>query len=265
MFAAILYSCETWGSVDVIAEQLLLMERKALRSCLGVKSSVPNDIIHHELNLGDVIAKITKYQQKFFAKIMLLDPEEAIIRQLVDRFSNDEEYIRDEDSFLAHYLRLLADHLDTNTTADSIVENNIMERKERLQQAETTRIKQYKDITNLEYNTVLYNSFVNDELRTVITRWRLSCHKLRIETGRYTYPITPRENRLCKVCSLVEDETHALFHCPAHSFIRLKFVPLLCKYNTVNLILNPQDTDDIVKVGMFLTEIEKNMQKLKMC
>ena len=183
----------------------------------------------------------------------------------MDRFSSDEEYLRDEHSFLAHYLRLLADHLDTNTTANSIVEKNMMERKERLQQAETTRIKQYKDITNLEYNTVLYNSFVNDELRTVITRWRLSCHKLRIETGRYTYPITPRENRLCKVCSVVEDETHALFHCPAHSFIRLKFAPLLCKYNTVNLILNPQDTDDIVKVGMFLIELEKNMQKLKMC
>ena len=265
MFAAILYSCETWGNIECIAEQILLTERKALKRCLGVKSSVQNDIVYHELNIPDIVSKIMKLQQKFFAKIMLLEPDQAIIRQLVDKYMADEEYCQDENSFLSHYLRLHADHIDDNTTPNNIIENNIRERKERLESTETTKITMYKDITDLQHNTALYNSFVNDELRMVITRWRLSCHKLRIETGRYTCPITPRDQRLCKICLVVEDEDHALFHCHAHTFIRLKFHSLLCKFNTLNLMLNPQCCEDVVKVGMYISEIEKNMQKLKMC
>ena len=265
MFAAILYSCEAWGNIDGIAEEILLMERKALKRCLGVKSSVPNDVIYHELNIPDIIAKILKQQQKFFAKIMLLEPEQAIVRQLVDRFCADEEYIQDQNSFLAHYLRLYADHMDSNTTHNHIIESNVKERLERLQSEETTKIALYKEITNLEHNNAFYQSFVNDELRMIVTRWRLSCHKLRVETGRYTVPITPRNERFCKICPIVEDEFHALFHCPAHTFVRLEFHTLLCKYNTVKLILNPQSPEDVVKVGMYIREVEKNMKKLKMC
>ena len=265
MFAAILYSCEAWGNVECIAEQILLMERKALRRVLGVKKSVPNDILYHELSIPDIIAKIKKLQQKFFAKVMMLEPDQAIIRQLLDIFIADEEYSQDEDSFLAHYLRLYEDHMDSNTSWNSIVEKNLLERKDRLESEETTRISEYKEITNLDPNTVLYTSFVNDELRMTITRWRLSCHKLRIETGRYTNPITPRDQRLCKICLVLEDEQHALFHCPAHNFVRLKYISLLTKYNTVPLILNPQCSEDIGKIGIFIREIEKNMEKLKMC
>ena len=265
MFAAILYSCEAWGNVDGIKDQLLKIERKALKSCLGVKGSTPNDIIYQELNIPDIVAKIMRLQQKFFAKIMMLEPEEAIVRQLLDRYIADEEYCGDDESFLAYYLRLQADHMDDNTTANNIIENNIIERRCRLTNEETTRITTYRDITNLEYNNTLYNSFVNDELRITITRWRLLCHKLRIETGRYTYPITPRDERKCKICQTLEDESHALFHCSAHAFIRMKFFPLLCKYNTVTLLLNPQSSEDVIQVGTFIGEIEKNMQKLKMC
>ena len=264
MFAAILYSCETWGDIEKVAEQLLLMERKALRSCLGVKDNVPNDIIYQELNIPDIIAKIVRQQQKFFTKLMTLEPHEAIVRQLIDMISTDETYMNDEQSYLAYYCRLLTNTTDSNNS-DSIIDNNRQERRTRLENGGTTKIAQYREISGLEYNKVLYNSFVNDELRTKITRWRLSCHKLRIETGRYTHPITPRDLRLCKVCNVIEDESHALFHCSAHMFIRIKYSSLLNSYTTVNQILNPQNSGDIVRIGVYIGEVEKNMKKLKMC
>ena len=241
------------------------MERKALKSCLGVKNSVPNDIVYHELNIPDIIAKMIRHQQKFFAKIMILEPEEAIVWQLVDRFSAEEDYSNNEESFLAYYLRLQADHLDSNTTPNNIIENNVSERKNRLISENTTKINTYKEITNLEYSKILYNSFINDELRKIITRWRLSCHKLRIETGRYTNPITPREERKCKICLVVENEAHALLHCPAHTFIRMKYFSLLSRYTTVYQLLNPQCSKDMIQVGTYINEIEKNMVRLKMC
>ena len=53
---------------------------------------------------------------------MILEPEQAIVRQLVDRYRADEEYIQDPNSFLAHYLRLYADHMDSSTSQNNIID-----------------------------------------------------------------------------------------------------------------------------------------------
>jgi hypothetical protein len=51
-----------------------------------------------------------------------------------------------------------------------------------------------------------------------MARFRLSCHGLAIETGRWTKNHTPREERLCKHCARpeVDDEDHVFFRCEAH-------------------------------------------------
>ena len=69
MFAAILYSCETWGDLEVITVKLLQLERKALKRCLGVKSGITNDIIYCELNIPDIKASIIHRQFNFITKI----------------------------------------------------------------------------------------------------------------------------------------------------------------------------------------------------
>ena len=122
----------------------------------------------------------------------------------------------------------------------------------------------YRALTNSQYTRILYKTNVNDECRTIITRWRLSSHSLHIETGRYKKPKTLRENRVCTVCGTLEDEHHAIFVCTAHYFIRAKYKELLKKYNNVNDFLNPNCMDDIRIVGTMLREIEKNMKDLKM-
>ena len=71
----------------------------------------------------------------------------------------------------------------------------------------------YRDLFMLEYNNIIYDSLVDDEDRTIISRWRLSSHKLFIETGRYKIPKIDRNSRLWKLCGVIEDEYHALFTC----------------------------------------------------
>lgn len=53
-------------------------------------------------------------------------------------------------------------------------------------------------------------------------KFRLSAHKLAIESGRYHS--TSRNNRFCNACNtdVVEDEIHFLFHCEAYSQLRIK-------------------------------------------
>ena len=114
-----------------------------------------------------------------------------------------------------------------------------------------------------ESNTTLYNSLVNDEMRMLVTRWRLSCHKLYIETGRYKTPKVEREQRVCKQCGVLEDEHHALFVCAAHYSVRIKFRDRI-RWVSVSDMLNPSSEEDLLLIAEYLKAIEKNMEILKM-
>ena len=57
--------------------------------------------------------------------------------------------------------------------------------------------------------------------RRYITKFKSSSHKLKIESGRYTRPITPLNKRICDKCDKHEedDEIHFFNHC-THFFRR---------------------------------------------
>ena len=51
----------------------------------------------------------------------------------------------------------------------------------------------------------------NDKLRMELTAFRLSSHNLDIK-GRHVN--VPRENRICRLCSMLMSEFHFLLICP---------------------------------------------------
>ena len=63
-----------------------------------------------------------------------------------------------------------------------------------------------------------------------LTRFRCSCHDLRVERDRYLpAPLKPpRHLRTCLICagSAVEDEQHMVFDCPLYAHIRFEFADL---------------------------------------
>ena len=86
-------------------------------------------------------------------------------------------------------------------------------------------------------------------MRKLITKLRLSSHKLCIETGRYTG--VNRNDRICQKCNLgvIEDEFHFILQCPFYANVRrqylkpyyfrrpsaFKLVQLLCPQSTKEL------------------------------
>ena len=64
-------------------------------------------------------------------------------------------------------------------------------------------------------------------LRSHVTKFRLSNHRLMIETGRHNK--TPREQRFCPFCpQKIESEYHFLFECPIYTHIRTRHLePLI--------------------------------------
>ena len=59
--------------------------------------------------------------------------------------------------------------------------------------------------------------------RILVTKFRLSNHRLMIEVGRHNK--IPRDRRFCPFCpDLIEDEKHFLFTCPTYTHLRRRFL-----------------------------------------
>ena len=59
-----------------------------------------------------------------------------------------------------------------------------------------------------------------------LSRYRTSAHTLRIETGRYTRPVTPIIDRICCYCeeNTIDDEKHFILFCDTFKLKRQCFM-----------------------------------------
>ena len=66
----------------------------------------------------------------------------------------------------------------------------------------------------------------NRNQRMWLSRYRTSAHNLRVETGRYTYPVTPLLQRTCIYCNSGECDTelHAILQCKTFQLKRQCFI-----------------------------------------
>ena len=99
-------------------------------------------------------------------------------------------------------------------------------------------------------------------VRLILTKFRLSDHKLLITMGRYLK--IPRDQRLCAICNVLEDEFHVFFECKRNTnnqnilyqyfqniysnFLELNHEKKLTK------ILNPSTPEQIRTVTSFIRE-----------
>ena len=56
------------------------------------------------------------------------------------------------------------------------------------------------------------NLFEIDRIR--VTRYRVGSHNLKIETGRMSNPVVPREDRLCSCRMDIQSLKHCVTNCP---------------------------------------------------
>ena len=240
MFAAYLYGCECWSTIDNVGEKLLAIERKLLKHILQVKPSTPNAIVYTELGRCDRISMIKARQKRFYTNCKKLTEEEAVMRCIL-------ELCKDLD--IVRYYENLNDGIDVRSREKM---------KDDIVSATTTHCERYRVITDATYVDAIYGQFLREDKRVAITRWRLSSHDLRVEKGRYTSPRTPREERTCSRCpAYVEDEEHVLFQCPLYECVRVKFRDTFMKLSTVHAMLNPTDIHDANMVGDILLNIDK--------
>ena len=197
MFNAYLYAVETWWQNEAISKQLLALERKLLKMILCIKSNIPDDLIYLEIDRPDIMAVVKHRQCSFYKRLIFLGEEDAIVRKICS---------------LHRHLPIIAyyEGLDLN-----VVKRNKSERIRDYQRGTTTYVARYHELIDLKYNHIIYDSFIPEKCRILITRWRLSCHSLKMESCRRD-PYIERHLRLCMNCTTVEDEEHAIFCCPLY-------------------------------------------------
>ena len=242
LFNSILYDVETWGSIKCIEQELRTIEQEALKAVLKVKKGTNNDLIYNELKRPDIISNIMDRQWAFYQRLLKTNENDALVKCFLKLC---------KDTKIINYYNTLHNHHKIN---------NIRDHEQRILSSTTSMLSYYRLMTNVEKKCIIYNCFMDDCKRSSITRWRLSNHKLHIETGRYKIPPTPRESRKCISCKVLEDEHHAIFVCPIFNSIRLQFTYLLNKYTSVQAILDP-DLLDTLEVAKLISEIYSRLNK----
>ena len=76
--------------------------------------------------------------------------------------------------------------------------------------ASGNKLRSYRLIKNV-YEFEPYLEIKEFKIRQAMAKFRISNHRLRIETGRYDN--TPVDERTCLICHTIEDEQHVLLNC----------------------------------------------------
>ena len=181
--SAIFYSAETWFCSNLkTANAPYLTSAKAL---LGVRTQTSNDLVYLELGVSSIVSLIRSRQIAFLHK---LNTNPAF----------DSSPVRHALAIAARchspmdaYIQNLS-HTEVDPTIDFM-----STLKAKVLTSNTSRLSTYVSINpNLSVHKV-YNSCetVPETFRISFTRLRLSSHRLRIETGRWSR--TPANERLC--------------------------------------------------------------------
>lgn len=219
------YNSEIWCS-DSKAKSLEQIHLAYIKDFLKIKSSSSTLALYSELGRFPIKLKMQIQLIKYWQRILGYD-EDNILKQSYNSLLE------------CHYLG----QINWCTEVKNILRNVEMERlweAQSITNIDITKIKEsiYSKFMQ-ETMTAINDSTQNPKLRTFKTfkehykleqylcrpdnlnhtlallRFRISSHNLRIETGRYTRPITPADQRLCNYCTAqeVEDEMHFLLDC----------------------------------------------------
>jgi hypothetical protein len=309
------YSCEFWGpflnslepTYDEAKDNYNLFDKhpferleiKFMKSILGVHEKASNAAVRGELGRFPTSIYIMKQTLKNWYRITscergtLLYDSYLCNAHLYSTNNNSKNWWSNIKKFFENTLNLpflvenLGQSRKTKTKlarAKSEMEvifqykwYSTLDKEDGRNQSGGNKLRTYRQFKhNFTYEQYLDNEPKLD-LRKNITKFRISAHKLEIETGRYLPRNDPRrepKNRICKHCNLneTEDELHVLVRCPnyhAHREILMQNLtdtfPNIIHLNTTNLfnfIVSCGDYEITIAFSKFLQAVKTSRGNL---
>ena len=267
------YGSELWGT-----EQFLDLERVQYYACkrfMCAKQKAPNfavlgDCARYPLYIESYRRslkywlKIIKMQNSRYIKkcynMMLIDDSQGFtnwvtnIRLLLERHGFgivwQNQMVNSESLFIKQFVSRIKDCYLQDWNA-SITENSKL-----------INYKMYKN--NIDFERYLDVLDIR-KFRYLYVNFRLGCHELEIEKGRYRN--VPRLNRICVLCSSnsVEDEYHFLLCCEKYADIRSQFIPRKYRENPTrhkfNMLMSSKNEITIKAIATYLMHAFKERSR----
>lgn len=236
------YGSEVWGvyqNHDFQKWDKSHTERMHLRYCkfyLGVNNKATNLACRSELGRFPLNIQIDKLALKYYNHLYSLK-ENSIAKQAL--LISKQLHEHDKKCYHSYLQSLLETYnismkIDAQFTNSSINKYNEVMKNHyvkawKLSKQQSQKLSLYDSIKEHYESETYLDKIRNFEKRSNFTKLRISNHCLAIETGRYTRPSIPLENRLCGHCSNneVESEQHMLLHCPLYSHLRTELLEKL--------------------------------------
>ena len=281
----LLYGCEVWGTellalkTDFDKSDIEQTHLKFCKQTLGVPFYTSTIKVRAELGRFPLSIMIKTQIAKYFLRLKynIDNPLLKAAFNYSTKFSTNFNYITANLTDLHKSINKENFKVETAKVIKEINEN--------LQSTYRTQffdllIKEIQEKPNKlcyglmkkEYTMEHYLSRVHiNQIRNIITKFRVNAHKLRINSGAYEHnggPI-PTDERICKFCNLniVENETHFIIQCTKYQEIREIFIKNISVHNkqfsTLTIkeqtlyILNSNNEDVYNLVGKFLLDIYK--------
>ena len=240
----LLYGSEIWG-IDCTGQRdkdpAEIVQNKFLKWLLGVTRYCNNNACRSET--GKFPLRIEAQCRNLNFWLTLTKHDESSDYKLSKAAYSDIKWLKDK-ALWNQKIKLFLDHLGLGDLWEkahvsdlgiaSIIrqrlkdielqrwfsEMNNDERKDTNQSNKMRTYRDFKTIDNYKCEDYLHQ-VTNIQHRTILTKLRLSNHRLAIETGRYMRPYRRPGERICPICkNEVEDEKHFLISCPYYQIER---------------------------------------------
>ena len=253
------YNSEIWLSdynINLLNFDTLPMEKlhhKMLKNILGISRQASNLASRTECNRNPVMIFALTQMFKYYLRLKNLDNQ----RILHSAYRTDQDLYDNNSVCWFSTLDKICKKVNLDVSQCTNIElfkSNVTEfcltqTSKHLQRIKDGKIESklevYSKISSIGEVPFYLKTPFPKEVRSKITKLRISDHRLNIERGRYSRPKTPRENRLCKFCPLVETEAHFLLTCKKYELLRKKYLRIT-DYEIYNIedslctLLNPK-------------------------
>ena len=251
----LLYASEVWGGFGIrkkndcdIVKQLLMLETspyekinvKTMKFALRLHSRTSNFGCRAELGRLPLIISILNGVLKFYVRLRDF-PQDSL---MFHAYQSQSIASVNSNSTMTYnnICKIVLQHMHTNIhnlpTQSSKLSRKSLGRKLEIslkcKYISDVFLEKMSEITNDPgsklsiYGRIKtkfeYENYLNHDQFETLTKIRLSSHWFPIETGRYSRPIIPREQRICKLCNNnnIGDETHCMLKCKNEKIVNIK-------------------------------------------
>ena len=267
------YSAEIWGMNE--GKDIELIHNKFCRRILSVRKSTNITALTGELGRFpfSVIRKLKMI--KYWIKL-LQHTENSLCRKVYEKMKEDADInvSYNDQNWACQIKSILESHgmsyiwLEQSPNVDfKTIQNRIFDVFKQTWYTKINNSQRLLSYCRFKHDFVLENYLDNiciKKFRFALSRFRISSHSLKIESGRYEN--VAREDRKCKNCNLnaIESEFHFLLVCPLYREIRKQYFkpyfcrwPTLRKFDTLMCTENKKTTLNVAKFIYYATQIRQ--------